>query len=205
MENTVQEWSLTVFNSTLSHKETVKLSLPNHTTSSYSQQTKSKERACGPSDTHNEYYMFVIVTPISAVWSQRKSNTSYMGCHQALYLTSYHLSLYITFLSPSKSTAEHNITSALMKISFKALLKGWLYQHLLFCAVHSRWGPTIAVASWHVVSSGFTKKNVPRVQLLMCLLGRVIRGRWQCHRVTTLSFHLCSFRPYWRAAECDTV
>lgn len=146
MEKNVKEWPLRVFNSTLSHKETVKSSLPNHTNSFYSQQTKSKERACGPSDTHNKYYMFVIVTPISAVWSQRKSNTSYMGCHQALYLTSYHLSLYITFLSPSKSTAEHNITSALMKISFKALLKGGYINTFYFVLFTAAGGP---VLQWH--------------------------------------------------------
>lgn len=43
----------------------------------------------------------VIVAQVSALWSQRKSNTAYM----APYLTSYHLPLDITFLGPSKRTS----------------------------------------------------------------------------------------------------
>lgn len=113
----------------------------------FSVSISQKIKINNPSNTHSKYHIFVLVVAApSALRSQRKSNSAYMGSHVAPYLTSYHLPHNINFLSPCKSTVEHYISSALMKIFFKALLKhGYIntFHLALFAATG---GP---ILQWH--------------------------------------------------------
>lgn len=60
---------------------------------------------------------------------------------------------------------------------FPGIIKKWFYQHLSFSWVHSHRGP---VLQWHhdTLSVQDPLGHIAQAQLLMCLLGRVITGRW---------------------------
>lgn len=60
---------------------------------------------------------------------------------------------------------------------FQSIIKKGLYQHLSFIPACRCWELSITLASWHIVSPTHTEKNVAQLELLMCLLGKVIRGR----------------------------
>ena len=78
-------------------------------------------------------------------------------------LTLYHLPLAITFLSLGKSPAGHNITTTLMKLSFKALLKSGdigTFHLALFAASE------VAIARWH--RDTMSVEESPRKMYPMC-------------------------------------
>lgn len=147
-------------NDLTAHRNKVDVSLLYYAASSYFQKAKATESACGPSDTHNKYSVCLSDTSISGLIPTEIKHGLY-GQSPSILLdlvpsfTRYHLPEHQQACSRAQC-----ITGALMKISFRALLKGG--RIITSCCLQPQGARDCSGILTHC-QMGFTEKNVTSV------------------------------------------